>query len=238
MKKSIFIVFICLHISTFAEAQSNKMLEFNQTTHDFGTFSEDDDSRTYTFRFTNKSDSPVAIAKVTTTCGCTAAQYTRTPVAPQQEGFIKITYNPKGHPGVFKRSVFIDLSGSDKRITLTVEGKVTPGTPRKYADYNYVMGGLQLRNNTVQVRPLPGLTQVVASIMVINSSDQVLNIRLESDSPALNGEASPQTLRPDEKGELLITYSTNRTLKGDEKVYVILNGEKVEKNHIKVSGGK
>ena len=228
------IIYLVLSLLIPELSQSQELIKFDEKVHDFGTFNEDDDSPSHSFRFVNSSKRPIAISHVSSTCGCTAAEYTKTPVLPGKEGYIIVTYNPKGRPGNFNRTVKAFIANSETPVVLTIKGSVTAGSERKYSGYAYVMGQLQLRNNTAMFSPLPGLKQSEVGIMVINSGEQTLNISFQSNSPAIAGKAIPQILRPDEKGEINVTYSTDQPLNGQERLYVILNGKKDEKNFIRI----
>lgn len=236
-QKSILVLAVLL-LPTPGISQSKNPLLFDTMVHDFGVFGEDDDSPSFKFKFKNTGKQPVAISHVSTTCGCAVAEYTRLPIMPDKEGIIEVTYNPKGHPGKFNRSITAFISGNDRPIQLTIKGIVGPGSKRKHAGYSYVMGGLQLKNNTISVTHLPGVKKTSTVILVINSSDEPLDIALEPTSSAFVGEAHPKTLLPDEKGELEITCFTDNPFREDEKVYVILNGKKESKNHIKIEKGR
>ena len=54
-----------------------KVLLFEKTTVDMGTLHESDTVRVVTFPFRNVCDTAVTITRVTTHCGCTAAEFNR-----------------------------------------------------------------------------------------------------------------------------------------------------------------
>src|SRR6201996_9671296 len=97
MKK---VLMICAVIIGFAftastvKAQDNEKPEFkfNEEKHDFGKIPQGTPVTTI-FTFTNVGKEPLIITNVQPTCGCTIADYTKTPVAPNATGSIKITYN-------------------------------------------------------------------------------------------------------------------------------------------------
>ena len=97
---------------------------FDKTEHDFGKIAESSGEVECIFNFTNISDSPLTITKVTASCGCTAPDWTKEPVAPGKQGFIKARFNPKGINGNFSKLLAVYSSSAPKRMTLKIKGKI------------------------------------------------------------------------------------------------------------------
>ena len=109
-----------------ASAQSQALIKFDKTTHNFGTFSEKNAVQECTFTFTNAGDAPLVINQAVASCGCTVPQYTKTPIAPGAKGTIKVTYNGAGKiPCHFKKSITVRTNGSVEMTRLYVEGDMT-----------------------------------------------------------------------------------------------------------------
>lgn len=70
--------------------------------------------KTIEFEFKNTSDKSVIITTVKPACGCTAADYTKEPIAPGKSGFVKATYNAAA------------LGSFTKTVTVTTNIDVTP----------------------------------------------------------------------------------------------------------------
>lgn len=74
------------------------------------------------FTFKNTGNLPLILKEVKPTCGCTAADYSKTPVLPGKYGFVKISYNA-ATTGPFHKTIAV-LSNSQeltKIIILTGE---------------------------------------------------------------------------------------------------------------------
>lgn len=68
-------------------------------------------------------DAPLIINQAVASCGCTATEYTKTPVKPGEKGELKITYNGEGKfPGHFKKSITVRTNGKVEMTRLYVEG--------------------------------------------------------------------------------------------------------------------
>lgn len=119
---------------TYAKSNPGKKVgvEFEATSHDFGTVAENKGPVIYTYTFDNTGSSPVAIITVATSCGCTRPEYTRKPVAPGEKGVIKVTFNTEGQRGEVNKDIKVRLrnaNGKAERVTLRLNGVVVPHTP-------------------------------------------------------------------------------------------------------------
>ncbi|WP_337492000.1 DUF1573 domain-containing protein [Alistipes finegoldii] len=63
-------------------APAHAQLIFTPDSWDFGTISETDGRVSHTFTGENRSDKPVVILDVVTTCGCTVPEFTKRPIRP------------------------------------------------------------------------------------------------------------------------------------------------------------
>jgi hypothetical protein len=79
-----------------------------------------------TFEFTNKSDSPVVIAKVKSSCGCTVTSYERNAILPGEKASVTATYDAK-RQGNFRKTVTVMLSDDSKHM-LSLKGQVASET--------------------------------------------------------------------------------------------------------------
>ena len=79
---------------------------------------------TYTFHFTNTGDAPLIISAVDKSCGCTASDFPRQPIAPGEKGEIKITYDSKGHHGFQTKTLTVNANTNPSLTTLRVKAEV------------------------------------------------------------------------------------------------------------------
>jgi len=88
MKKILLICAVIIGFASFAKAQDDTKPEFkfNEEKHDFGKIPQGTPVTTV-FEFTNIGKSPLILADVRPTCGCTIADYTKVPVKPGDKGF-------------------------------------------------------------------------------------------------------------------------------------------------------
>jgi hypothetical protein len=75
------------------------------------------------FELTNTSKKPIIIENVAPSCGCTTANYTKTPILPGKTGFVEASYNA-ANAGPFVKTVNVTTSDSKTAKTLTFKGTV------------------------------------------------------------------------------------------------------------------
>jgi len=128
MKKIIFFTLAsAMSILTFAQ-QKGPAISWDETSYDFGTIQMEDGTVTHTFTFVNTGDEPLVLTKVQPSCGCTAVDYTKEPVAPGSKGFVEAAYNPTNRPGPINKSITVTTNeASQAGTSLRINGHVNSG---------------------------------------------------------------------------------------------------------------
>jgi len=130
MKKVFIIAFSALLLSgTAAMAQTPTTsttpappaLKWKTTSIDMGKIPQGTPN-TVTFEFANVSKAPVALKTVQPGCGCTTSDYTKEPIAPKKDGFVKATYNA-ANMGSFNKSITVTTDAGEQTI-LMIHGEV------------------------------------------------------------------------------------------------------------------
>lgn len=126
MKKLVFYMMMLVAGIGYASAQGKADIKFDKTTHNFGTFPENNAVVSCTFTFTNVGDGPLVIHQAVASCGCTVPEYTQEPILPGKQGTIKVTYNGTGrYPGHFKKSITLRTNAPTEMMRLFIEGDMT-----------------------------------------------------------------------------------------------------------------
>jgi hypothetical protein len=92
------------------------------TTFNFGKIKKDK-AVTHEFTFTNSGKAALVVTSVQASCGCTVAQYSKDPIEPGGEGFVKATYNA-AKTGVFTKTVTVNANTPEGVVVLTIKGEV------------------------------------------------------------------------------------------------------------------
>lgn len=101
------------------------VLEFEKVSHDFGTINEGA-KVTYTYKFKNTGQAPLIIQDAKPSCGCTVPEWTKTPVLPGQEGFVKAEFDSNGKPNMQNKTITVVANTWPKQTTLNFKAMVTP----------------------------------------------------------------------------------------------------------------
>ncbi|MCB9235459.1 MAG: DUF1573 domain-containing protein [Bacteroidia bacterium] len=94
------------------------MIEFEKTTHDFGTLTQGDPA-VYEFKFTNTGTADLTITYAKGSCGCTVPKWPQEPIAPGKSDVIKVKYDSNR------------IGGINKNVTITSNAVNAP-TQRIY----------------------------------------------------------------------------------------------------------
>src|SRR5438105_12182968 len=62
------------------------------------------------FRFKNTGNKPLIIRSVRPSCGCTAAEPPKEPVAPGAEGAINASFNSQGREGINRKDIYVEAN--------------------------------------------------------------------------------------------------------------------------------
>lgn len=100
------------------------VFSWENTTHDFGKVKQGTPV-THEFKFTNTGKVPLVITNVQASCGCTTPAWTKEPVMPGGQGFIKATYNAAS-AGAFNKTVTVTANIDAGFLQLTIKGEVVP----------------------------------------------------------------------------------------------------------------
>ncbi|TSD67322.1 DUF1573 domain-containing protein [Inquilinus sp. KBS0705] len=124
MKKLILICTVILGFAFTASAQDDQKAEFkfNEEKHDFGKIPQGTPVTTI-FEFTNVGTEPLILTEVRPTCGCTIADYTKTPVLKGAKGSIKITYNA-AVASAFNKTIVVTSNAKTPTKYLNIVGEV------------------------------------------------------------------------------------------------------------------
>ena len=138
MKRSIFlslsaIFMICCMAGTCSSPDKQKneketeapiSIVFEKETHDFGKISAASGKVECSFTFANKGKTPLVVTEVSKSCGCTNPEWSKEPIAPGKQGFIKVTYDPEGNNGAILKNLTVYSNGNPAIIRLKIQGEV------------------------------------------------------------------------------------------------------------------
>lgn len=212
--KKLFLTMIVALMGTLLCAQPK--IQFEKTTYDFGTIKEEGGKVTGKFIFKNVGNEDLTLVRVKPGCGCTAANYTKTPVKPGEEGFIEATYNPYGRPGGFNKVIrvttnepqFDDPATSPHNIF--IKGSVTKRPPTVYeqAGYTQGTGAVRIKENTYHINGLNS-EEITFTVLIRNFMKSPTTVAPKSLPQHITIKSTNfgNTLAPDQEGEIVFAYN-------------------------------
>ncbi|MGE5419368.1 MAG: DUF1573 domain-containing protein [Chloroflexota bacterium] len=99
------------------------VLVFDEYEHHFGKVAEGE-KISYQFRYENTGTAPLAIASVTTTCGCTVPKYNTRPVDPGGKGSLEVVFDTSGRNGTQTKTITVRSNASIPVILLRITAEV------------------------------------------------------------------------------------------------------------------
>ena len=99
------------------------VFEFETDNHEFGIITEGE-KVSYTFKFKNTGNAPLVISNASASCGCTVPEYTKTPVAPGEDGEVNVTFDSSGKSGMTTKSVTLIANTEPNTKVLKVSADI------------------------------------------------------------------------------------------------------------------
>lgn len=121
MKQLLTLSFILF--SFFNSFSQKSEIVFETPEFNFGDIQENKGKVSHKFSFTNNGKESIRILTVKPSCGCTTPNWSKDEIKPGKKGFIIAEYNPKGRPGVFRKSLSV-ITNDNRRSLIFIKGKV------------------------------------------------------------------------------------------------------------------
>ncbi|TAF32184.1 MAG: DUF1573 domain-containing protein [Cytophagales bacterium] len=106
-------------------AEDASEISFNEVSYDFGSVRE---GRVVekVFVYKNTGNLPLILTGVRTTCGCTATEWSQTPLEPGKSAQIKVKFDTMGKVGKQNKSITIISNAKTPAMRLALMGMVLP----------------------------------------------------------------------------------------------------------------
>lgn len=216
---------------TAANAQQAQPLIFNETVHDFGTIDENGGNADFEFTFTNNSGRPVNIVSVAASCGCTTPGWTKETIGNGKKGSVKASFDPRGRPGYFNKTLTVNTNLNGPPIVLQIKGSVaTEEMKNDIGRLTASSGSLNMRANEINFGKIfinrPAVSQEVT---LYNSGNKTIRIDSIGSTDYLQVEI-PDSIQPRQKTIMKVTY--NAMLRNQygflsDKIVLVTNDETV-----------
>lgn len=99
------------------------VFNFATEEHDFGRLVQGE-KVSYTFKFTNAGKSDLVISSARASCGCTVADYPKTPVKPGASGDVTISFDSEGKKGIQNKTLTLLANTQPGTKVLTIKAEI------------------------------------------------------------------------------------------------------------------
>lgn len=198
-----------------AFSQVAKPVQFREESFDFGSVKEGGGPVLHEFLFTNNSGRHFKILNVQASCGCTTPDWTREPIAPGKTGFIQASYNPKGRPGYFNKSLTVTTDVDSNPIILQIKGQVdVENNASVDAGFQASNGSWKLKSGSFNMGMVYRQNEfTVREFQVLNGGSKPVTYTGKSVAPSyITVDVQPRILEPGAKGQVKVSY--NGKMKG------------------------
>ena len=202
--KRIVSILIGILFVTFVNAQNYARISIEEPTYDFGTISETDGSVHHTFLVKNTGSGPLVITRVTASCGCTKPEYSKEPIMPGMSAELKVTFDPKGRPGPFHKTIQLYSNGQNGANILALRGYVKP-KPKQVKplfSYPYSIGDLKVHTKNVLFSAIRSEETLSERVNIMNDTQEIIYIQLGKLPNYLELKTHTLSLLPGESSEI------------------------------------
>lgn len=120
---------VCAQQDGSKKPLSKAEIQFTEKQFDFGDLQQGE-KVTRRFAFRNAGTEPLMVLNVQTTCGCTASNFPKQPIAPGDSSSLTVTFNSAGKVGRMNKIVTVYTNGQRPEEKLKISGNVLiPGAP-------------------------------------------------------------------------------------------------------------
>ena len=211
MKKLLgLILTIAIGVSLNAQQARSKM-QLLEIEHDFGSFKEEAGRQTYDFVITNTGTDPLVIHNISTSCGCTTPEWTKSPIAAGGKGKITAIFDPKNKPGRFNQTLTVHTNANPAVAMLTIKGEVLPREKTLEELFTFPVGGaVRFESNHLAFTNVKKNETKSRTMQVVNTSDKDATVEFSSLPQHLTLKINPATLKPGQKGTIEGIYDATK----------------------------
>lgn len=161
------------------------------------------------FVIENTGTSDLLITNVHPSCGCTEVVWTKTPIAPGQEGRIEVIYDAR-MLGVFQKDVEVYTNASGKPVYFHIQGRVVSTLTNYEGLFPVDLGNIRLNTNNLEFDNVNKGDQPVMELAVVNTSRTSYVPQLMHLPSYLQAEYRPEKLSGGRIGKILLKLDSER----------------------------
>ena len=205
MKRIFISVALLAFVSLGASAQkmeaANKIVDCGQTVYQSPTTAE--------FEVRNKSNRPIHIVDVRTSCGCTAVDYPKTEIPADGKFTVRVTYDAQTL-GRYDKLVDIYADGSERPLMLRMRGRVVREIVDFGGKYDFLLGDIQSDCNDIEFDDVNRGELPQKKVHIRNTTGETIQPVVMHLPDYLSAEVSPSKIAPGHDGIVTVTLNSKR----------------------------
>lgn len=184
----------------------------------------DNRRHTATYRVYNLSAEDISITRLRPSCSCLTAEYASSCIAAGKSIDIDVEFNPAGRSGDFEvyLLVYTSLDSIHPSMRLSLQGSIEPTS--RWPHLNITMGALHLSRRELTLDNLSAKGTRSERIACINGGDSPLRITAHSTIKGLSLHTEPEILRPEEEGDIVVSFSGDLAATEELTTLLIIEG--------------
>lgn len=163
---------------------------------------------TVKFTIANDGNQPLVLTDVQPDCDCTVARWTETPIAPNEQGEVNVTFDAT-ILGTFDKSVAVYTNAEPHVAYLHLTGQVMAEVKDFTRTHPYKFGDVRVDTTEVAFPDVQRGTYPTLRIGVANESDRPYEPVLMHLPSYVTQKAEPSVLQPYEHGEIELTLESD-----------------------------
>lgn len=187
-------------------SQEKGVLFFDLPRHNFGKINEQDGVVEHSFAYRNIGKFPVSIIAVESGCGCTVADYDRTPIKPGQQGVVTIVFDPRNRIGALDRTVTVRMDGKPEYAYLTFVGEVVNPESEYIGLFPAKQGNARFSSYNVTFDKIMDTKTDSVTISMLNTSNKIMHITSLKSPLHIRAEASKSAIVPNEAVSIKVYF--------------------------------
>ncbi len=210
MVKQLLNIFLFLFFITAAHAQQSKAIQFREEFFEFGNVAEDGAPAVHEFVFTNASGRPIKILSVQASCGCTTPDWSRETIPSGKTGFIQASFNPKGRPGYFNKTLSVTTDLDAAVITLQIKGQViSTGSKPASTEFEAASGNWKLKTPSLNMGKVYLKDEAMTrEFAFVNGGTKSISYLDKFVGPKyIKVEVNPKTVAAGQRGVIKLIYN-------------------------------
>lgn len=222
------IIFFVFFSSAAGVCTGQPVANFSEKAFNFGLIREVDGKRDHEFIFTNTGNLPLVILKVESSCGCTATDWTRTPIEPGGKGSVRAIFDPADRPGIFLKTITVHTNSKPSVVTLTLKGEVSGREKSVEELFKWSSGAVRFEaGEFVFDRTIKG-DKKIRVMPAINTSGEKVKVKFSGLPGFISLRCIPEVLRPGQKGIIECMYNSS----GDARIGFVMETAVIRLNGV------